>query len=69
MAQISDDVLLKRLRSIELQIQRGLEHIGQRQDVSEGARLLSNADLELMQLRPPGLQTALPPPTLLQSPS
>lgn len=50
MAQVSDDVLLKSLRSIKLGVQRSLEHIGQRQDVSEGQRLLTTADRELMQL-------------------
>lgn len=50
MAQISDDVLLKTLRSIKLQVQRGLEHLDRRQDLSEGQRLLTAADRELMQL-------------------
>jgi len=50
MTRATDPDLLERLRRIKLGIQQSLEHIGQRQDVSEGQRLLTAADRELMQL-------------------
>jgi hypothetical protein len=50
MPHISEDVLLKRLRSVKLHTQRSLEHLDRRQDISEGQRLLTIADRELMQL-------------------
>jgi hypothetical protein len=50
MPLIADDELRQRLQSIKLHIQRGLEHLDKRQDVSEGQRLLIIADRELMLL-------------------
>lgn len=50
MARVSDDELVRRLKTIKLGMQRGLEHIGNRQDVTEGQRLLTNADRDLMLL-------------------
>jgi hypothetical protein len=47
---VPEELLIARLKAIKLGIQRSLEHIGLRQDVSEGQRLLTNADRELMLL-------------------
>jgi hypothetical protein len=50
MAQVADEELVIRLKKIKLHMQRCLEHIGLEQDISEGQRLLTIADRELMLL-------------------
>jgi hypothetical protein len=50
MAQATDEELVRRLKKIKLDMQRGLELIGFQEDVPEGQRLLTIADRELMLL-------------------
>lgn len=50
MSLIADDELRQRLQSIKHHIQRALEHLDKRQDASEGQRLVTVADRELMLL-------------------